>query len=421
MVWEDNRESQALVSAAGPSRNRRSLALSLFQDITLNRRVSQALQRRVREPGCSTNWAELGSTHEKQRVLEGVLAAVHRLVSAVGTCVLLWDDVRPEWLACEGCYGNEWKHEPIGERVHPHEPLWSDLLVDGRTILAGELSEAPALAAYISEWLGLDSGSLLAVPLKVRDRILGIILVASREPHSFKSYERMMLETLALAAAVAIENTELLAITERTAAANERSRLARELHDAVSQTLFSANIIAETLPRLAERDPSQLELVSAAPAATRSALAEMRALLLELRPNALLETSLPESIRQSQRLQPGVQACNWNSTLTLRARCPRGAPWHLPHRPGSAQQYHQTCPRDVGACHPARVWTGGRAARSDNGRGFDPAAIRPGHLGLTLSRERAEALNMPVSISTQPGKGTELSLRYHAEPTGGGA
>ncbi|MGD8997876.1 MAG: two-component regulator propeller domain-containing protein, partial [Anaerolineae bacterium] len=86
----------------------------------------------------------------------------------------------------------------------------------------------------------------------------------------------------------------------------ERSRLARELHDAVTQTLFSASLIAEVLPRMwtkfPERGRQQLEEVRLL---TRGALAEMRSLLLELRPEALVKASMDDLLRQLGRATTG--------------------------------------------------------------------------------------------------------------------
>ena len=91
---------------------------------------------------------------------------------------------------------------------------------------------------------------------------------------------------------MAVDNARLYEKAEESAAAMERHRLARDLHDAVSQTLFSASLIAEVLPRIYERDPEQgRQRLEELRQLTRGALAEMRMLLLELRPAALAETS----------------------------------------------------------------------------------------------------------------------------------
>ena len=95
--------------------------------------------------------------------------------------------------------------------------------------------------------------------------------------------------------ALALDNAELRSRAEQAAIENERSRIARDLHDAVTQTLFSASVVAEALPRVWERDPAEgRAALDELRLWTRGALAEMRTLLMELRPAALIEKPLPD-------------------------------------------------------------------------------------------------------------------------------
>ena len=120
---------------------------------------------------------------------------------------------------------------------------------------------------------------------------------------------------------MAIENARIYEQAAELAALEERQRLARELHDAVTQTLFSASLAAEVLPRLWERNrEAGLRCLSEVRQLTRGALAEMRTLLLELRPAALVETELEallsqlaEAVTSRARIPVTVQAvphCN---------------------------------------------------------------------------------------------------------------
>src|SRR5690606_10269796 len=99
--------------------------------------------------------------------------------------------------------------------------------------------------------------------------------------------------------AIAIENSRLRSSAEQAAVAAERSRIARELHDAVTQTLFAASLIAEVVPNLWERNPNEgRRRLAELRQLTRGALAEMRTLLLELRPSTLAEVELSDLVRQ---------------------------------------------------------------------------------------------------------------------------
>ena len=94
----------------------------------------------------------------------------------------------------------------------------------------------------------------LAVPMIARDEIYGAMVIFYPQPHDFTKEEMELVVAVCDQAALAIDNARLRAQAAQAAVAAERSRLARELHDAVTQTLFSASLIAEVLPRLWERD-----------------------------------------------------------------------------------------------------------------------------------------------------------------------
>src|SRR5690606_35790725 len=139
----------------------------------------------------------------------------------------------------------------------------------------------------------------LGVPIVLEDQVIGFIELGSRQPNFFTIAHAARLEAFAEQVAIAIYNARLLEQERALIAAQERERLARELHDAVSQTLFSASMIAEALPRQWKRNPDKaLEQLAELHHLTRGAMAEMRVLLLELRPTSLLEVDLPSLLRQ---------------------------------------------------------------------------------------------------------------------------
>jgi len=141
--------------------------------------------------------------------------------------------------------------------------------------------------------------SVLAVPLNVKGEIYGSICLYYRAARSFSQEEKELAVAFSDQAALAIENGRLREQVGRSAVAAERTRLARDLHDAVTQTLFSTSLIAEVLPRIWERNPTEgKKRAEELRELTRGALAEMRTLLLELRPTALVEASLGDLLRQ---------------------------------------------------------------------------------------------------------------------------
>jgi PAS domain S-box-containing protein len=195
---------------------------------------------------------------------------------------------------------------------------------------------------------------------------------------------------------------------------SERTRLARDLHDAVTQTLFSASLIAEVLPDLWEIDPAEggkrLEELRQL---TRGALAEMRTLLVELRPNALVQIPLTELLRQ---------LCE---SLIGRARLPiqfsaEGQAKILPDVQIAFYRITQEALNNIVKHAKAtkvfvslQLGTTTRLLIADDGCGFDLASVSPDHLGLKIMCERAEAIGADCSIYSQPGEGTQISLIWH--------
>ncbi len=255
-------------------------------------------------------------------------------------------------------------------------------------------------------------GAVLAVPLMIKDDIYGAIALYYYQPHEFTREETELAVALGDQAALAIENARLRTQAERMAVAAERSRLARDLHDAVTQTLFSTCLIADVLPRLWERDQQEgrrrldeLRLL------TRGALAEMRALLLELRPAALAEVELGELLRLLAEAISG--RARVPITVTVDGQCVlppdvQVAMYRI------AQEALNNVARHANASQVA-VWLCCRADAielriSDDGRGFDPINVAPGHLGLSIMRERAETLGAALRIISQPGAGAQVAI-----------
>lgn len=133
------------------------------------------------------------------------------------------------------------------------------------------------------------------VPLAVRSRIVGGIGVAHGKQNHFTAHHADLALSVANQAAITMVNAELYGHAQALAVLEERQRLARNLHDAINQSLFSAGLIAEVLPRLWERDQQEArKSLGDLRRLTRGAQAEMRSLLAELRPTTLTDSSLGE-------------------------------------------------------------------------------------------------------------------------------
>jgi len=224
----------------------------------------------------------------------------------------------------------------------------------------------------------------------------------------------MLLGTVAAWAAIAIENALLHQQAQYTAVAAERTRLASELHDAVSQLLFSASVVAESLPRLWDDNPEAVwRGLNQLQGLTRGALAEMRTLLLELRPSALLEADLGNVLGQLTQAMAGRGRMHIELHLEGEGQVPEEAQIALYRiaqealnnvvKHARAQRVDVTLRR-----LPERV----ELIITDDGRGFEPDRVLPSSLGLRILRERADAIGADVDIDTDVGRGTRVTVRW---------
>jgi PAS domain S-box-containing protein len=198
------------------------------------------------------------------------------------------------------------------------------------------------------------------------------------------------------------------------AAVDERQRLARDLHDAVTQTLFSASLIAEALPRLWRKDREEGERrLEELRRLTRGALAEMRMLLLELRPAALAEVGLADLLRQLA--EATTAQARIEVAFALRGTCSAPADVQVAlYR--VAQEAINNVVKHSGATEAgiSLICREGSAdlAVSDNGSGFDPKTVLPKSLGLRIMQERAEAIGAILKIEGRPGRGARIKARW---------
>lgn len=267
--------------------------------------------------------------------------------------------------------------------------------------------------------------SWMAVPLAVRDslreRVLGVLRVDHAEPGHFDAERSRLLSAVASQTALAMRQAHLSVRERDHAVAAERNRLARDLHDAVSQTLFAANLIAGTLhknPALPDALRGQSETLLRL---NQGALAEMRMLMFELRPDALASLPLADLLQQAAtalaargEIDVQVQVDPVDPPLPMRIELYRMAQEALSNvaRHSSARQVHIQWQVDV--AHPDAP--SGRLVVRDDGRGFDADATHPGHFGLTNMKERAALLGSALQVQSAPGAGTTVTvdLRWSA-------
>ncbi|MDD5368789.1 MAG: two-component regulator propeller domain-containing protein [Anaerolineaceae bacterium] len=205
--------------------------------------------------------------------------------------------------------------------------------------------------------------------------------------------------------------------TQEAAIAAERNRLARELHDAVTQTLFSASLIADVLPRIWERNPSQgKQRLAELGELNRGALAEMRTLLWELRPAALVDAELDELLRQlveafiGRARVPAQLVLEKNGDLSGLPSEVKLAIYRI------TQETLNNVAKHANASHVdvrLRVEPGHIAVEiCDDGCGFDLNSAPSDHLGMGIMHERAESVGAELILDSRIGAGTRVLIRY---------
>lgn len=256
--------------------------------------------------------------------------------------------------------------------------------------------------------------SWMWVPLAVKGRIIGGIGVAHARRDYFTSHHQNIAQIVANQAAITMNNAELYAQAQALAVLEERQNLARNLHDAINQSLFSAGLIAEVLPRLWERDQTEArQSLEDLRRLMRGAQAEMRTLLGELRPSTLTDSSLGDLLHLL------------GHALTARTNIPVVVTvigkYLLPSKVQIA--FYRVCQEAL-----YNVNEHAKASQveinldktgnsielriSDNGQGFDPEEIFPGRHGFSVMHERAETIHALLTVASQTGHGTELSMRW---------
>ncbi|MEU8620902.1 GAF domain-containing sensor histidine kinase [Streptomyces sp. NPDC048623] len=265
-----------------------------------------------------------------------------------------------------------------------------------------------------------EMSDFLGLPVRDGDETLAALFLANKrcpKPEGscgFTAEDEELLTLLAQHAAIALTNARLYERSRELTIAEERSRLAHELHDAVSQKLFSLRLTAQAAAALVDRDPARAkgELQQVATLAAEAA-DELRAAVVELRPAALDEDGLVHTLRtQVQVLDRAHTARVTFDSTGVRA---------LPAAQEEAllrvsQEALHNALRHSGAGRVTVTLTrGGRGVRltvTDDGQGFDPATVRSAgrHLGLVSMRDRAAGVGGTLTVTSAPGRGTTIEM-----------
>jgi ligand-binding sensor domain-containing protein/signal transduction histidine kinase len=382
-------------------------------------RTSEIEQRRRVAEGLREIVAVLNSDRPREEVLDTIVAQAAGLLGAQAA-VLHQIDPDHDRLAIQASHGLPAELGGI-ESIPCTASRAEEVIATGRPLVVPDLAEdGPAGDPAVASWRQATLEhyrSFLAVPMTIAGRTDHCLGFYFAEPHAVSSEELDLAIALAEQATLAIENARLYAQAQELAAVQERQRLARELHDAVSQTLFSASLIAEALPGIWESSPDEGEaLLDKLRQLSRGALAEMRTLLMELRPAALTEASLKDLLNQLGQAVTGREGIPVSVAVDDRLELP--ADVHLAvYR--VAQEALNNVIKHAQASQVDVALRGGAAGIvltiHDDGKGFETAEVSADHLGLNIMRERAAAIDARLEIASEPGRGTDVTLIWRSK------
>ncbi len=340
-------------------------------------------------------------------------------------------EVEEEDLVALAVRGSQQLEQAIPFRIQLNDPLAQAALLN--QILPHRFADvwsADPVSQLIRSLLDEQAAVLLNgmhssmwIPLAVNGRFIGAILVTHMKPNYFTAHHADLAQTIAKQAAISMVNAHMYEHAQILATVQERKRLAQNLHDAVNQSLFSAGLIAEVLPRLWEQNPDEgRRSLEDLRRLTRGALAEMRGLLAELRPQVLIDSELDDLLRQLSNAFTG--RTNIPVTLTVSGQ---GALQEQGALPADVQvAFYRLCQESfINIAKHAKAsqvaihlkYEAGTVELNirDDGRGFDPDHTPSGHYGLSIMRERAKAISAVLSIASQPDHGTEIIMRWTEE------
>ncbi len=400
-----------------------SAVLAVVRDVTREQAAQEQLEQRVAERTRELSLLldisrGVASTLDLKPLLELILDHLKTVVDYSGTAIMTRDGDALVIVGQRGPLPDEVARQ-FRYPVAGLAPVW-DRLSRGEPIMVPDVRGESPEAAIFRDLVGADLdqhlrfiGSCLWVPLVVKDRLIGLMSITRQETDAFAPDRIELAAAIARQAAVAIENARLFEQAQGKAALEERQRLARELHDSVSQALYGIGLGARTARALLDRDPARVaEPLDYVMSLAAAGMEEMRALIFELRPESLEQEGLLVALEKLGGAMRARREADVDVTLSTGE----------PDIPLSMKEAHYRITQE--ALHNTNKHA--RASRvilrldrvdgalalaiEDNGIGFDSSRSFPGHLGLVSMQERVAPFGGRVSIDSAPGAGTRVRV-----------
>jgi PAS domain S-box-containing protein len=396
--------------------------LSVMRDITEQVQARQLLEQRVEERTRELSSLleishTVASTLNLNPLLGLILDQLKTVIDYTGAAILVVEG--EELIVLDN-------RSPIQEVqfMQFHFPLknlgsiW-ETMISRETIIMPDVRDATSLAQAFRIALG-ELGettfsyvrACMIVPLALKEEVLGMLVLTSGKEETFTTHHSELALAIANQAAVAIENARLYEQAQALAAIEERQRLARELHDSVSQAIYGISLGVHTARMQLDRNPKDLaESLDYVLELAEAALIEMRALIFELRPESLetegLVTALTKQAAALQARQDIVVKLELDKEPDLPLKVKQDI-YRIVQ-----EALHNTIKHARANQVVLRLEESSNEVIMeiyDDGRGFDASASFPGHLGLHSMRERVTNLGGTLQIESTEGKGTTICI-----------
>lgn len=383
-------------------------------DITDHQRAQVAEQRQRNLAEALRNISTvLNSSLELDTVLEHIIEIIDLVVSHDTVNVMLVEDFYATVVRANG-YSNHNIRGIMSLKLRIAQTDHLRYMMETKSELV-----IPNVETHPDPCMGIPEmcwvKSYVGAPIISEDQVIGFLNLESMTPYYFEMEHGKLVRAFANHAAIAIRNAQLYKQAQRVAIIEERQRLARELHDAVSQTLFSANMIADSLPMLYQKQPAdvfpQLKLLRQQ---TQLAMSELRAMLFELRPQTLADTDMQQLLEQLVQSFAGRGLVDTTLTVenddTQILLEPKIAFYRI------AQEAINNAIQHAHATHIEVRFVADDSHYAmtirDNGQGFDITAQRPGHMGLQIMQDRAHSIGAQLTIESNNKTGTHIDIVY---------
>jgi len=356
----------------------------------------------------------LSSTHDLDKILDHILNTVGQVTAYDGANVLLVESELVRVVRQRG-YAEDGKEKDwLNQRIPMMKLAVLQQLIDiGKPLAISHTDASPM-------WIGFPNlqwvNSNVIAPIRANGKILGFLSLDSATPGFFTQLHADRLQAFADQAAIAIQNARLLDRTKRSAMMAERTRLANELHDTISQTLWSMSLITERLPILWDINQEEArQSLKILHQLTKNALEEMRSLLLELHPSTLNSAKLGDLIRQIATIITNRTGLAINVHIKKQDTVPEDVHFAL-------YRVTQEALNNI-ILHASATLVeinfnsyDGNVELSikDNGRGFNPDNIPYGHFGLIIMRERVQNIGGTIQIVSSKGEATLIKIICYA-------